>query len=212
MTGPGRSALPIFPLEGALLFPGGSLPLHIFEPRFRAMVEDALKGDGLIGMIQPSGKDSRSLFDVGCVGRIIDSSELADGRYNIVLEGVARFRVVRELEVTTPYRQVEAAWDEADLDEGRDLSISPIMRSALETESRRFADQHGYQVDWGAVRQLDDETFVHLVAQVAPFDPAAKQALLEADSLTARADLLIQCMEFFRLFSVNGDDERVTLQ
>lgn len=204
--------MPIFPLEGALLFPGGNLPLHIFEPRYRVLVNDALNGDRLIGMIQPRGAgDPAPLFDIGCVGRIIDCTPLEGGRFNIVLEGVARFKVVRELPATTPYRQVEAIWDAEEALTLQGDGLSSVMRSALETESRRFADQQGYQVDWAAVRQLDDETFVHLVAQVAPFDPAAKQALLEADSLSARADLLIQCMEFFRMFAAKGDDDSVTL-
>jgi Lon protease-like protein len=205
------SALPIFPLEGALLFPGGSLPLHIFEPRYRTMVEDAMKGDKLIGMIQPRDGQGE-LFAVGCIGRILDCTPLADGRYNVILEGIARFRVRRELAVTTPYRQVEADWIAQDQQPDREISISSVLRSALETESRRFADQNGYQVDWAAVRQLDDETFIHLVSQVAPFDSAAKQALLEADTLPERAELLIQCMEFFRMLSAKGSDDSVTLQ
>jgi Lon protease-like protein len=205
--------LPIFPLEGAILFPDGHLPLHVFEPRYRTMIGDALEGDRLIGMIQPrDDKKPPSLFKVGCIGRIVDVDTLPDGRYNIVLEGVARFSIIREVQVATAYRQVEAEWENMEVLAARDRSLSHVLRSALETESHRFADQHGYQVDWAGVSQLDDETFVHLVAQVAPFDPPAKQALLEADTIAERADILIQFMEFFRLHAAKGGDNRVTLQ
>jgi uncharacterized protein len=203
--------LSIFPLAGALLFPGMQLPLHIFEPRYRAMVSDALARDRRIGMIQPlpSAIEARgeppALFDMGCVGRIVDVSALPDGRYNIVLEGVARFRVVRELEVTTPFRQVEAA-----IEAGRESeTLALAERAALEIESRRFADLQGYAVDWAAVSRLDDEALVNGIAQIAPFDSASKQALLEAESLKERSELVVQLMQFY---SRHGDDDAATLQ
>ena len=145
--------LSIFPLPGALLFPGMQLPLHIFEPRYRAMVSDAMARDRRIGMIQPreamtlaikgGAGEKPPLFELGCVGRIAEVEALEDGRYNLVLEGVALYRIVRELDVTTAFRQVEA--DLLPMIEDDTLSLG--RRSSLELESRRFADVQGYAVD-----------------------------------------------------------------
>ena len=196
--------LSIFPLPGALLFPGLHLPLHIFEPRYRAMVSDAMARDRRIGMIQPSDDDD-GLYRVGCVGRIADVEALDDGRYNLVLEGVSLFRVIRELEVTTQFRQVEAELIAGPSPD--ELSLG--RRAALEMESRAFADAAGYSVDWDAVARLDDESLVNGIAQIAPFDSAAKQALLEAPDIEHRAELIIQLMQFF---GRHDGDESVTLQ
>ncbi len=200
----------IFPLPGAILFPGMQLPLHIFEPRYRALVSDALARDRMIGMIQPRPNQKGvqdALFDVGCLGRIGDVEALDDGRYNVVLEGIQRFRIVSEREVSTDFRQVDAQlWEEDEL--GEALSIAE--RASLEIESRRFADAQGYAVDWNAVSQLDDYSLVNAIAQIAPFDAAAKQALLEAIGLGARTELIIQMMQFFGHH--DGSDNRVTLQ
>jgi len=199
--------LSIFPLAGALLFPRMHLPLHIFEPRYRMMVSDAMARDRRIGMIQPRGEgDHPPLFDLGCVGRIAEVEALDDGRYNIVLEGTALFRVTRELEVATPFRQVEAELLPIP-DEPETLSLG--HRAALETESRRFADAQGYAVDWDSVARLDDEALVNGIAQIAPFDAAAKQALLEAADLATRAELIVQLMQFF---GRHDGEDRVTLQ
>jgi Lon protease-like protein len=178
------------------------LPLHIFEPRYRAMVTDALARDRRIGMIQPRGSEEHPpLFEVGCVGRIAEVEALDDGRFDIVLEGLARFHVIRELDVTTPFRQVEA-----ELEESRPSEILSLAeRSSLEMESRRVADAQGYAVDWEAVSRLDDEALVNGIAQIAPFDVASKQALLEADSLTERATLIVQLMHFYGRHGDNGE-------
>jgi uncharacterized protein len=198
----------IFPLSGAIMLPGMQLPLHIFEPRYRALVSDALARDRMIGMIQPkSGGSTPPLFEVGCLGRIGDVEALEDGRYNIVLEGLQRFTIIRELEVSTAFRQIKAElWEEDEL--GEILSLGE--RAALETESRRFAEAQGYAVDWNAVGQLDDYSLVNIIAQIAPFDGAAKQALLEARGLGQRSELIIQLMQFFGRH--DGSDDRVTLQ
>jgi len=200
--------LSIFPLPGALLFPRMQLPLHIFEPRYRALVSDAMARDRRIGMIQPRGAgDPPPLFEMGCVGRIAHVEALDDGRYNIVLEGLARFRTLSELSVTTPFRQIEAELED-------DVPADPLalaQRASLEEESRRFAEAQGYAVDWNAVSRLDDESLVNGIAQIAPFDVAAKQALLEAGSLDERAELIIQLMHFFGRHSGDRDDP-VTLQ
>ncbi|MDE2561979.1 MAG: LON peptidase substrate-binding domain-containing protein [Sphingomonadales bacterium] len=200
--------LSIFPLSGALLYPGLHLPLHVFEPRYRAMVSDALARDRRIAMIQPQGPGELApLFTVGCVGKIDEIEALDDGRFNLVLEGIARFRMIRELEVTTAFRQVEGEL----IEEPESQALSAIERASFERESRKFADAQGYRVDWNAVSRLDDVTLVNGVAQIAPFDAAAKQALLEARDINERCELLVQLMQFFGRRD-SDDDDRVTLQ
>lgn len=187
--------LSLFPLGGAILYPRMQLPLHIFEPRYRALVSDAMARDQRIGMIQPrDAGEPPALFDIGCIGRIGDIQAMEDGRFNIVLEGEARFRIMRELDVTTSFRQVEARVMTDEEDDPGILASSE--RAALEQESRIFAEKLGYGVDWEAVGRLDDETFVNAIAQIAPFDNAAKQALLEVDMLNERSEMLMQLMQF----------------
>jgi Lon protease-like protein len=199
--------LSIFPLGGAILFPGLQLPLHIFEPRYRALVGSALAKDRKIAMIQPqAASEGAPLFEVGCVGRIGEVEALDDGRYNIVLEGEARFRVLRELEVTTPFRQVEGEL----IADPEVEALSAIERAGFEQEAREFADRQGYAVDWDAVSQLDDQSLINGVSQIAPFDAAAKQALLEAPNIAARCELLVQLMQFFG--HGDPDEGKVTLQ
>lgn len=199
--------LSIFPLTGAVLFPGMQLPLHIFEPRYRALVGDALIRDRQIAMIQPQRPvDGAPLYSVGCVGRIGEVQAMDDGRYNLVLEGTARFRLVRELDVTTAYRQIEAEIYVEDEDE----TLTHAQRGGFEREARHFADAQGYSVDWDSVERLDDRSLINGVSQIAPFDPASKQALLEAETLTDRCELLVQLMQFFGRH--DGGEEIVTLQ
>ena len=203
--------VPIFPLAGALLFPRSQLPLHIFEQRYRAMVRDALASDKMIAMVQPKDDgDPPALFGLGCLGRIIASEELEDGRFNIVLAGVGRFRIAREADVTTPYRQVDADRSGFD-DDAEPEPLASIQRAELERESRRYADALGYSVDWDAVGRLDDEMLVNGIAQIAPLDVGSKQALLEAADLADRADLLVQFMQFQRMLP-GGADGPETLQ
>ena len=199
--------LSIFPLAGAILFPGLQLPLHIFEPRYRELVGSALARDRRIAMIQPqTANEGAPLFAVGCVGRIDDVEALEDGRYNIVLEGESRFRLLREIEVNTPFRQVEG-----ELIPDREYeTLSAVERASFEREARDFADRQGYSVDWESVAQLDDASLINGVSQIAPFDAAAKQALLEAPDLAQRCELLVQLMQFFG--RSGPDEERVTLQ
>jgi hypothetical protein len=198
--------LSIFPLAGAILFPGLQLPLHIFEPRYRALVGDALARDRRIGMIQPqAASEDAPLYEIGCIGKIGEVEALDDGRFNIVLEGESRFRLLHELDVATPFRQVEA-----ELIEEPDEVLSSVERASLEREAREFADRQGYSVDWDSVARLDDVSLVNGVSQIAPFDAAAKQALLEAPDLRARCELLSQLMAFFGRH--DGDENPVTLQ
>jgi Lon protease-like protein len=211
MEGVALLRVPIFPLAGALLFPRTQLPLHIFEPRYRAMVRDALASDPVIAMVQPKDEgDPPSLFEIGCLGRIVGSEELADGRFNIVLEGIGRFRIAREAEVETPYRQVDAELGGFHDDLEPD-PLTSIQRADVEREAKRYADALGYVVDWEAVGRLDDEMLVNGIAQIAPLDVGSKQALLEAGDLACRADLVVQFMQFQRM-APGGADGPETLQ
>jgi Lon protease-like protein len=211
MMGAKPARIPLFPLAGAILLPRSQLPLHIFEPRYREMVRDALAGQGRIGMIQPSGEgDPPPLFQTGCLGEIVGAEELDDGRFNIVLHGSVRFRLIAERDLGTSYRQADvdlAAYD----DELEPEPLSLIQRADVEREARRFGDALGLAVDWTAVGQLDDEMLVNAIAQVAPFDVGAKQALLEEPTLAGRADLVVQLMQFQRL-APGGAEVGQTLQ
>jgi uncharacterized protein len=211
MAGDPPLRIPVFPLAGALLFPRAQLPLHIFEPRYRAMVRDALATNQLIGMIQPRGEgEPPPLFEVGCIGRIAAAEELDDGRFNIVLEGLGRFRIAREAEVDTLYRQVDA--ERAGFDDSSEPEpLGLAHRAELEREARRYADALGYSVDWDAVTRLDDEMLVNAIAQVAPLDVGSKQALLEAADIAERCDLLVQFMQFQRMVP-GGAEGPETLQ
>ena len=205
--------VPLFPLAGAILFPRSQLPLHIFEDRFRDMVKDAIDGGGRIAMIQPQQMDDghqTPLFAVGCVGDIVSVEELEDGRFNIVLLGTNRFRMVEEIDAGASYRCAEIAIDV--LGDGEPEPLAAIQRAEVEQEARRLGDALGLAVDWGAVSRLDDETLVNAIAQVAPFDIGAKQALLEAETLAARTDLLVQLMQFHRVAIGGGTEIEPTLQ
>jgi uncharacterized protein len=206
--------VPIFPLPGAILFPRSQLPLHIFEPRYREMVRDAVDGPGRIAMIQPHRLDDDNqapLYGVGCVGDVVGLEELADGRFNIVLLGSNRFRLIRETEADASYRCAEVdieAFD--DDDEPPPLSLG--QRAEVEREARRLGDAMGLAIDWNAVNRLDDEMLVNAIAQVAPFDAGAKQALLEQATLPGRADLLVQLMQFQRAAVTGGVETEPTIQ
>ena len=202
--------VPLFPLSGAILFPRSHLPLHIFEERYRAMVQDAMAGPGRIAMIQPTDEgDGSSLYQVGCVGELVGVEELDDGRFNIMLLGSQRFRLIGEAEGGTPYRQADIDLEAYDDDDPEPLSS--IQRADVEREARRFGDALSLAVDWDAVGRLDDEMLVNAIAQVAPFDAGAKQALLEEVTLTGRADLVVQLMQFQRL-APGGADMSQTVQ
>jgi Lon protease-like protein len=202
--------VPVFPLAGALLFPRSQLPLHIFEPRYRAMTRDAMAGDRLIAMVQPKDHDEPpALFEIGCIGRIGSCEELDDGRFNLVLEGLCRFRIAREAEVDTLYRQVDA--DRGGFADAEDAVLHLAQRAEVEREARRYADALGYMVEWAQVSRLDDEMLVNGIAQIAPLDVGSKQALLEATDLADRADLLVQFMQFQRM-APGGADGPETLQ
>ena len=208
--------VPLFPLAGAILFPRTQIPLHIFEPRYQEMVRDALAGAGRIALIQPQMLDGDGeedelapLYRVGCIGELVGVEELDDGRFNIVLQGSSRFKLIAEADVPTDYRQGDV--DPDAIDDAEPEPLSYAQRAEVEQEARRFGDALGLAVDWNAVGRLDDEMLVNSIAQVAPFDTGAKQALLEAASLAERADLVVQLMQFQRL-APGGADMGQTLQ
>lgn len=202
--------IPIFPLAGAILFPRSQLPLHIFEERYREMIRDALAGKAQIGMIQPlEMSEHPSLYRVGCIGELVGVEELDDGRFNVVLQGSNRFRLIAEPDVGTSYRQADV--DVSGFDDNDPEPLPLALRSDVEREARRFGDALGLSVDWEAVSRLDDEMLVNAIAQVAPFDVGAKQALLEEPGLAGRADLVVQLMQFQRL-APGGADSGQTLQ
>ena len=205
--------VPLFPLPGAILFPRSQLPLHIFEPRYREMVRDAIDGAGRIGMIQPHRLDDDNeapLYAVGCVGEIVGLEELEDGRFNIVLLGTNRFRLIKEAEVGAMYRCADIDIEAFDDSEPEPLSLAG--RAEVEREARRLGDALRLAVDWDAVSRLDDEMLVNAIAQVAPFDAGAKQALLEQPTLDERADLLVQLMQFHRAAVTGGVEAEPTIQ
>jgi len=205
---------PLFPIAGAILFPRAQLPLHIFEPRYRDMVRDAVDGDGMIGVVQPqlvevADDRKQPLYSVGCVGEIVGVEELEDGRFNIVLNGSNRFRIINEVDLDTAYRNADL--DVGAFDDREPDALAMAQRAEVEREARRLGDSLGLAVDWSAVSRLDDEMLVNAIAQVAPFDVSAKQALLESETLNGRADLLVQLMQFLRL-SQGGAELQPTLQ
>ena len=191
-------ALPVFPLTGALLLPRGVLPLNIFEPRYLAMFRDAMKGAKAIGIIQPRDPESdpSPLYDIGCAGRISDYRETGDGRIIVALTGVRRFNIVRELDVTTRYRQVVADYDRFESDTDEPSPVAAAARAELETKLRTYLDERGLSADWEAVADADDESLVTTLSAVCPFEPVEKQALLEAADLPARAATLTALMTF----------------
>ena len=205
--------VPLFPLPGAILFPRAQLPLHIFESRYRDMVRDSVDGAGRIAMIQPHRLDDDNkapLYSVGCVGELVGIEELDDGRFNIVLLGTNRFRLVKEEELSGAYRCAEV--DIAAFDDEEPEPLSLAQRAEVEREARRLGDAMGLAVDWTAVSRLDDEMLVNAIAQVAPFDVGAKQALLEQPALDGRADLLVQLMQFHRAAVTGGAEIEPTIQ
>ncbi|MGE0409691.1 MAG: LON peptidase substrate-binding domain-containing protein [Amphiplicatus sp.] len=200
--------IPLFPLAGALLLPGGQLPLNIFEPRYLRMVDDALGGARMIGMMQPrdgvmTGKPA--LYAVGCAGRITSFVETDDGRYLITLAGRHRFRIAEELNVDTPYRQAVADWTYFGADEQADLSGDFIDRERLVRAMRFYLDAEGLKTDWDVVDDAPTDALVASLAMGCPFAPNEKQALLEAKTTAARAECLIALMEMSSAGENGGD-------
>lgn len=187
------SALPVFPLTGAVILPRGELPLNIFEPRYMAMVNDAISGPRLIGMIQPKQDlgSTGGLFRVGCVGRITRFAETGDGRYLITLTGVARFDIGEEITGDRPYRlfRVDYSRFTADLNPGD--GERSVDRDGMVSMLRSFANSSNLEIDWGSIDAAPTETLVNALAMMCPFGANEKQALIEAIDLKTRAETLV---------------------
>jgi Lon protease-like protein len=207
--------IPIFPLAGALLLPRTQLPLNIFEPRYLAMVNDAIAGQRMIGMTQPMDDRVREkdkvppVYGIGCVGRITSFAEHDDGRMLITLTGVARFSVISELVAATPYRQVEADYSAFADDLKFGFGEETVNRQQVLSTFRAYLDANGLKTDWNEVRAASNELLVNSLSSIAPFAVAEKQALLEAPSLNARAELLVALTEMTLKRADGGSGRRL---
>lgn len=209
--------IPVFPLTGALLLPRGRMPLNIFEPRYVRMVDDVLRGDRVIGMIQPQLTDDLTDLDgapalcpIGCVGRLVSYQETGDGRYLITLTGIVRFRVTEEVESDAEYRQclitTEPFLDDFTPHFGEDA----VDRDALLETFRAYLEANRLETDWESVDKASNEALVNALSMMSPYGPAEKQALLEAPDLKSRAETLIAITE---VDLVRGDgDQSARLQ
>ena len=190
------TVIPVFPLAGALLLPRRPLPLSIFEPRYLAMIDDALNGERLIGMIQPSDGEEASdvspeLCAVGCAGRITQFAETGDGRCFITLTGVARFRMIEDMPVAALYRQARVDFSQFSSDFREGHGESAVDRPGLLTALRKFAEVNKFKVDWDDIKNASNEALVNGLSMLSPYGAREKQALLEASDLKARADMLV---------------------
>lgn len=195
---PGR--LPLFPLPGALLLPRGQMPLNIFEPRYLAMVDEALKSDRIIGMIQPDPEGGGTqavpaLYGVGCAGRITQFAETGDGRYLVTLVGIGRFRVAGEFPTTTPYRQAQVDFSPFESDFTARAGEDEVDRAGVLKALRDFVQAADVRVDWKGIDEAPNEALVNALCMMSPFGVREKQALLEAPDLKTRAEVLIAITE-----------------
>ncbi|MCE8007200.1 LON peptidase substrate-binding domain-containing protein [Aestuariivita sp.] len=189
----------IFPLPGALLLPRSRLPLHIFEPRYLQMFEDALKTDTrLIGMVQPNPMRGKKdgLHHIGCAGKITQFSETEDGRYLVTLSGISRFRVVEEVSGFSPYRKCTVKWEGFDRDRGPEEHDRGFDRHSLMRLLEKYFTARGLSTDWETLKDADDELLINSLSMLLDFEPEDKQALLEAPSLPTRRETLVTLIEF----------------
>ena len=201
--------VPVFPLDGVLLLPRGALPLNVFEPRYLNMVDDAMAGDRLIGMVQTRAGGDRerpALAPVGCVGRITSFTETHDGRYLITLTGVCRFVVGEELPTQTPYRQVRADFHAFEDDLRPPPEDTPVARERLLAALRAYLNRRSLDVNWDSAKSAPAEALVNSLAMALPFEAAEKQALLEAGGLSERETTLVALLEIDAAGGPEGDD------
>ncbi|MBI1197293.1 MAG: peptidase S16 [Phenylobacterium sp.] len=205
--------IPVFPLDGALLLPGGELPLQIFEPRYLNMVDDAMAGDRVIGMVQTRGGEPArpNLSPVGCLGRITSYAETSDGRYLITLTGLCRFETGEELDLRMPYRQVRASYGRFADDLARDelAEVSEAARSRFANALKRYLNRRELDIDWDTAKAAPLEALVNSLCMGLPFDPSEKQAFIEAPDLVGRFEILTTLLE---IDATDPDDERPHLQ
>lgn len=198
------ATLPIFPLEGALLLPHGQLPLHIFEPRYRNMVENALASGRMLGMIQPRGgqpqptPDQAELFETGCVGRIVAFTETDDGRFFITIKGVCRFRIGEELPLHRGFRRVVPDYLPFHED-FKSVSGERVDRARLLSSAKTYLTLNNIECDWSAAEAASSQALITSLAMSCAFEPEEKQALLECGTLDERCDLLISLFEMAAL-------------
>lgn len=206
--------IPVFPLPRALLLPRVELPLNIFEPRYLVMIDDVLRGDRLIGMIQPDeqkeGTHNSALYPVGCAGRITQFSETGDGRYQVVLTGVSRFRVRKEISGDTPYRQCAVDFGPFVSDLVPSFGEDEVDRDALLKTLANYLAANSIEADWAGIRDAPTEALVNGLSLMSPFGVREKQALLEAADLRARAELLVAATEIS--LAAGDGEENGTLQ
>ena len=192
--------LPIFPLSGALLLPRGQMPLNIFEPRYLQMADDALRGRRLIGMVQPNEavpltRDEPGIHSVGCAGRITQFAETGDGRLLITLTGICRFRIREELAAATKYRQCSVNFEDFYADLDANAGDEDVDRDSVVRMLHAFADTNRVKLDWAEIEKAPNEALVNALAMMSPFGTVEKQALLEAETLKARAEVLVALAE-----------------
>lgn len=199
--------IPVFPLPGAILLPRGQMPLNIFEPRYLNMIDDAMAGDRILGMIQPVGGPARlpSLSGVGCAGRITSFAETSDGRYLITLTGVCRFRVASELPTQTPYRQVRAAFAPFEPDLSAPTGGEDFDREGFLMALRHYLERRQLEIDWETAEAAPQEALINSLSMALPFEPAVKQALLESPGLADRVEVLTALMRIDAADLSDGD-------
>jgi hypothetical protein len=202
--------VPVFPLDGALLLPGGVLPLRIFEPRYLNMIDDAMAGARIVGMVQTRAATSRlrpKLARVGCAGRITSYAETDDGKYLIALTGICRFEIGEELPMLTPYRQVRAIYGPFERDLATDDDAEEFERAPFMDLLRRYLDRKGLGVEWDAVASAPGPALVNSLCMALPFEPAEKQALLEARDLDERRGALEALLHIDAALPDDDDDD-----
>lgn len=208
--------IPLFPLAEALLLPRGEMPLNIFEPRYLAMVDDALAGRRVIGIIQPLREDDPSpepeLYSTGCIGRVTHFAETGDGRYLVTLTGVARFRLVEEMPVTTPYRQGRVNYESFQNDFCARSGEAEVNRDAVIAALEAFVKARGLRIDWRGVRSASNEALVNALSMMSPYGLREKQALLEAPDLKTRAEMLVAITEIELARGGDGSGSDSSLQ
>lgn len=186
-------SIPVFPLSGVLLLPHGQLPLNIFEPRYRAMIDDALKTDRLIGIIQPA-EQGNGLQSIGCAGKIVHFSEHCDGRYTVTLHGLWRFKVQEEQKPVNGYRRIKAKWDKF-ADDVLASDCLNIDRAKLNELMNVYLEQNNLSVDCSKLEKASDSKLITALSMICPFDPLDKQALLEAACCKTRAEMFMVMLE-----------------
>ncbi len=210
------SVVPVFPLSGALLLPGSQMPLNLFEPRYLEMLDAVIRTDRVIGMIQPKFRgdvgstEKPNLCEVGCLGRVVSFSEAGDGRYLITLQGIARYRILEEMRVTTPFRMCKIAPFAGDLK--RSAEDDEMDRDALLDTFRAYLEANELEADWESINNASNEGLVNALSVMSPYGAAEKQALLEAPDLKSRAETLIAITELALARDNDSESYARTLQ